>query len=449
MIQASPAAATPRLPGLTIFVNEAVMNFPIWEIPHLGGGGLIALVAVVHVFVAHFAVGGGFWLALTEAKAYRENDPALLAYVRCYSKFFVLLTLVFGALTGVGIWFTIGLISPAATSTLIRAFVWGWAIEWVFFLVEITAAIIYYTTWDRLDRRAHNQIAWIYAGAAFVSLLVINGILTFMVTPGRWLETQNFWHGWLNPGYWPSVVLRSGSAIALVGLFTLLTGSWLPNGELRVKVLRYAACWVFPAFVVMPVGLLWYLAKLPEHARFIALGGAPVVAMFTAASMGLSGAILLFVWLGAWRTPEQFSTAFAALLLGMGFVATGTTEWVREAVRKPYILFGYMYSNSIHVGDADRVTQVGVLQTAKWAGIRDASHPDAGREVFTLLCLSCHEVDGYNPVRPLVRGWDEEYLDYQLSRLDTLKGFMPPFTGTAAERRALAQYLVSLNPEAR
>jgi len=43
---------------------------------------------------------------------------------------------VVGAVTGVGIWFTIGLIAPEATSNLIHTFVWVWAIEWVFFLVE-------------------------------------------------------------------------------------------------------------------------------------------------------------------------------------------------------------------------------------------------------------------------------------------------------------------------
>lgn len=425
------------------------MNFPVWEIPYLGGAGLIAIVAVAHVFIAHFAVGGGLWLAVTEAKAYRENDEALLAYVRSYSKFFVLLVLVAGAVTGVGIWFAIGLISPAATSTLIRAFVWGWAIEWVFFLVEITAALIYYYGWQRMDRKAHLRVAWIYAIGAYMSLVIINGILTFMVTPGRWLETQNFWHGWLNPGYFPSLLLRTGSALALVGLFTLLTSSRLTDTGLREKVIRYGARWLLPAFVLMPVGLVWYIAALPDSARFIATGGAPIVGVFTGASVLLSGMILVFGWFGAYRNPRQFSPAFASLLLVMGFFATGTTEWVREAARKPYILYGYMYSNSVRVADVQRINREGLLRAARWSHIREVTPENklqAGRAVYTLQCLSCHEVDGYNPIRPLVRGWDEDYIDFQLSKLDTLKGFMPPFIGTPEERRALAHYLASLQP---
>jgi cytochrome bd-type quinol oxidase subunit 1 len=101
------------------------MNYPIWELP--APGLLIAAVAIVHVFISHFAVGGGLFLVLAERKARTEGDEALLGFVRSLSRFFVLLTLVLGALTGVGIWFTIALVHPQATSALVTAFVWGWA----------------------------------------------------------------------------------------------------------------------------------------------------------------------------------------------------------------------------------------------------------------------------------------------------------------------------------
>ena len=114
--------------------------------------------AVVHILV------------LTERRAYANNDSQLLEYVKRHSKFFALLTVVLGAVTGVGIWFTIGLVSPEATSSLIHTFVWGWAIEWVFFFVEIAAALIYAYNWDILDRRTHLTIGWIYFIAAWMSL---------------------------------------------------------------------------------------------------------------------------------------------------------------------------------------------------------------------------------------------------------------------------------------
>ena len=50
------------------------MNYPVWYVPTFGGGLLIALVAIVHVFVSHFAVGGGLYLVMSERKAIREQE---------------------------------------------------------------------------------------------------------------------------------------------------------------------------------------------------------------------------------------------------------------------------------------------------------------------------------------------------------------------------------------
>ena len=41
------------------------MNYPVWELP--ASGLLIAVVSILHVFVSHFAVGGGLFLVLAVA----------------------------------------------------------------------------------------------------------------------------------------------------------------------------------------------------------------------------------------------------------------------------------------------------------------------------------------------------------------------------------------------
>jgi len=78
------------------------MNYPVWQLDFAGGGLIIAMIAVIHVYVAHFAVGGGLFLVLAERKGLRENSPAIIEYVRQHARFFMLLTMVFGSLTGVG-----------------------------------------------------------------------------------------------------------------------------------------------------------------------------------------------------------------------------------------------------------------------------------------------------------------------------------------------------------
>lgn len=426
------------------------MNYPIWELPFIGGGLLIAAVAVVHVFVSHFAVGGGLFLVLTETKGYREGDQRIVDYVRFHTRFLILITLVFGALTGVGIWFTIGLVQPAGTSTLIHTFVWAWAIEWVFFAVEIAAAFIYFYGWDRLDRRTHLTVGWIYFGAAWMSLFVITGILSFMLTPGDWIETGEIRDGFFNPTFLPSVFLRTCVAIALAGLYALVTASLLKEEDLRANMIRYSARWLVPAFLLMPIGGIWYFLEVPELARDLIMGATPLVLFFTVLSIALSGLIFAFAFLGGHVQPARFSLISALVILGMGLAVTGTSEWVREAVRKPYIIYDYMYSNSILVEDSARIKREGVLASSKWAAVETATagnRQEAGEEVFKLLCSACHTKDGYNAVRPLVQDWPEDFIHEQLGQLDVLKPIMPPFLGNEEERAALAAWLASLDGE--
>ena len=138
--------------------------------------------------MSHYAVGGGLFLAVEVGHAYRTRDRSYLEYLHRHAGFFILVTVVFGAISGVGIWWTIGLASPLATEMLIRTFVFGWATEWVFFVVEIAAAFIFYYYWDRLPERTHVVIGWLYAAAAWISLVLITGITAFMLNPGVWAD---------------------------------------------------------------------------------------------------------------------------------------------------------------------------------------------------------------------------------------------------------------------
>jgi cytochrome bd-type quinol oxidase subunit 1 len=235
------------------------MNYPIWGLP--APGLLIAAVAILHVFISHFAVGGGLFLVLAEGKARREKDEALLGFVRSLSRGFVLLTLVLGALTGVGIWFTIALVQPQATSALVTTFVWVWAIEWVFFATEIAAAMVYFYGWGRLPARTHLAVGWIYLLSAWASLAVISGILAFMLTSGDWVRTGSLASAFFNPTWLPMVALRTAVAVGLAGLYVLFAASFVTDADLKARVARWSATrWIAPAAVLVPLALLWYLS---------------------------------------------------------------------------------------------------------------------------------------------------------------------------------------------
>jgi len=424
------------------------MNYPIWDVPMLGGGMLIGLVAIVHVFVSHFAIGGGLYLVLTERIARRDGDAGMLDFVKAHSRFFILLVLVFGAVTGVGIWWTIALVNPTATSTLIHVFVWVWATEWVFFLVELMAAIIYYYGWDRMDARTHLTVGWIYVAASWISLVLINGILTFMLTPGKWPETQSVLDGFLNPTMLPSMLIRTAVCVALAGLYALITGALLRDADLRGRIVRYSSKWIMAGIAVLPVLGAWYVSRLPAMAREISMGGAPAVTLFATGSIIFSVLVVGGTFIGPYLFPKQIHVTYAFGLAILGLMATGVTEWVREAVRKPFIIYDYMYSNTIRVKDLNQYSMTGLLANARWETPTEedlATPREHGRKVFRAQCMSCHTVNGFNGIRFAVKGWEPEFIDHQLLYLSQLKGYMPPFIGTDEERAALVDYLSSLN----
>ncbi len=71
------------------------MNYPVWDVA-FGAGMLIAMVATLRVFVSHFAVGGGLFLVITERRARRNNDTALLGWLKRHTKCVALVA--FGAM---------------------------------------------------------------------------------------------------------------------------------------------------------------------------------------------------------------------------------------------------------------------------------------------------------------------------------------------------------------
>ncbi len=420
------------------------MNFPVWEL-EMGGGVLIAVVSAIHVFVAHFAVGGGLWLVLTEGLAHRRGDAELRGYVKRHSKVFILITLVLGAVTGVAIWFTTALVSPATLMVLTRAYLWGWAMEWVFFLVEIAAALVYWYGWEKLDPRRHRLVGWIYFGAAWMSLVVINGIVTFMLTPGRWLETGEFWHGFFNPTYWPSLAVRTAISLALAGVFTLLTTALLPHGPLRSRLSRYNAAWVLVGVVLAAAAAYWYRGAFPGWDDAL-LGAIPVLPVVVALMRwALVAVCVLALWPLA--SPRGWRATPAVLLMAAALVAFGAGEWVREAGRKPYTIHGHLYSTGLHVGDEEaRVAADGVVAHTKWIdpAVRDGHDPAAlGGHLYRAWCQPCHTRDGYNGLDPFLAHKDGGELRDLLPLLDAMRALMPAWHGDDGETAALAAHLAA------
>jgi cytochrome bd ubiquinol oxidase subunit I len=50
------------------------MHYPWWYVPDLTSPMVIAVIAVIHVLIAHYAVGGGLFLAMETGYAYKTRN---------------------------------------------------------------------------------------------------------------------------------------------------------------------------------------------------------------------------------------------------------------------------------------------------------------------------------------------------------------------------------------
>lgn len=438
------------------------MDFPVWHFTGIGSGLIMGVVSVLHVFIAQFAVGGGIYLVWMERKAHRENSLQLLEWLEHHTRFFLLVTMVFGGISGVGIWFTMCVISPGGTSMLIHNFVFFWATEWGFFLIEVVSLLAYYYTysWCRkglITAKTHMQIGLVYAVAGYMSLVLINGIITFMLTPGEGLETGNVWRGFFNPTYLPSLVFRTGVCLVLAGMFALFTAPRIANDNTRRSTVRTSSLWIAIPFILLLAGSAWYFAALPPSRFHAILRRTDDIRPFLMAY----GWILPLVFLGgilAFVRAERLRKPLTVLILCSGLALVCSFEFIRETGRRPWIAEDYMYSNGISVTQAKQAEKHGVASISGWIqtieaytdGSMEPKAPlavglDKGAIIFAQQCGTCHGIGGPRiDIIPRVNRLHPAGLEAQLRGEGKRLDYMPPFFGSTADRKALMAYLYSI-----
>ncbi|MCK9314632.1 MAG: cytochrome ubiquinol oxidase subunit I [Verrucomicrobia bacterium] len=432
------------------------MNYPFWDVPLIGAGWVIGIISIFHVMISHFAVGGGLLIPMLERRALNLKSPEWMAALRRNMRFFLIVTGVLGTVSGVGIWFSIGLAQPTGTSALIHIFVFFWAVEWIFFLIELTSAAIYYYSWGRISERLHVAMGWVYCVSSFFTLFIINGILSFMLTPGQeWLQANGMrefsgavLYAFFNPTFWPSLLIRALACLSLAAVFVLMSASRI-RGEmqpaLKAGILRYLLRWFVPGLLLLPLGIFWLLHMLPQSQlnllKLPELNLMPIALSVIFVSVLTAVAAFILVW----PRPLKFTPARAWILMILAAVVVSGAEYSREMLRKPFVIVGYMYSNGVRVSDVERYNTEGYLTKSLW--VDEENDFAAGKAMFRGQCMICHTWSGYRSMDKLLKGRNKESLQSVLDMLHEYSPeyrftqYMPPLVGTLAERRALAVWL--------
>lgn len=443
--------------------------YPTYYVPYIGTAWVMGIIGVIHVVASHTSVGAAFLFALLETKAYRDNQPQLMTFIKRYGVFLLVFSYIIGSITGPGIWYAITVASPRGTSGLIHNFVWVWAAEWVYFTVEVIGVYALVYLIGKIDPLSHLKLTWSFALASWATMLLIVGILSFMMWPGHesWYATGSTNDAFYNLNFFAHLGVRTGSMLVMAAVVGFIVAAGMKDKDLRNGVIRMLA----------PVGLVgglfsvmmffYYLQTLPDNARIMLKAHLlPSYAVGMVAVVLASSVYLIF----AWARPEIVRIWVAVpMFLFIAVVGVWPEERMRESMRKPYIAGQYIYGNQVIardvpgkeiVAEVDTIAEKGLLKLHPFIPDRlrtvtDENRFEVGELLAKISCSNCHSLDPGGPLRNIPdkfhRSTDEDLIAAFL-RGPLKHGaipYMPRIDLPEPEIGAIAHYIATVNARAR
>lgn len=442
--------------------------YPTWFEPGVGSGWVVGFIATIHVLFSHTAVGAAIFFAGLAVYAERTRQPEYLEFIRRYGMFLLVFSYVLGSITGPGIWYSTTVASPRGISALIHSFVWKWATEWVFFVIEVVGVYMLTYLAGRIDSKTYLRIAVIFGLTSYTTMLVIIGILSFMMWPGqeRWFTEGGYLNGFYGANTFSQLALRTAFMFTMTAVVGGIVAARFDDAALKKVVLGKLAWLGLVSAGAGALLLQWYLDTLPETAQIVMANRLP--AHFVSAMLAVLGAIagyfVFTLWRPRWVTPGlAWAATLAILVFGLW-----PEEVVRESLRKPYVAGQYVYSNQIIARDVPgmgirselpTIEAHGLLMTQVFtpADLREV-RPDnllrVGEFLALSTCSNCHSLSdtGIRPLAGYFGGRTDvpeiaSYLQAAIGTGNTI--YMPQIPLKDGEAEALATFIAHLaSPEA-
>jgi len=443
---------------------EYIGLYPLFYFPQIGSAWLMGITGAIHIMASHTSVGAALLFAFLAHKAYKEDRPELYDYMRKYGMFLLIFSYVVGSITGPGIWNTATVASPRGISALIHNFVWVWATEWVFFVVEVIGVFVLVYTIGKIDRKTHLKITYMFALASISTLFLIIGIISFMMWPGSdiWYQSGSASDAFFGINTFPHMFIRIGFMIVMSAVVGFVISGNLKEIALRTEMTRKLSVIGMIGGIVILMSFLWYVQTLPQSALDLfhtvlwpANGTSRII------TVSIIAAYLLLAFALPRIINVPFATAMLAVVLILGI---WPGEKMRESMRKPYVAGRYVYSNQIigrdvvgkHIkSEMGIIAEKGLLTVSPFIPdrlrtITPENQLEAGKLIAKLACSNCHALEkgaAYRPLPNRFPGQDAATIEVVLTDVIATGTFsyMPPIKLPEHETKALAAWLATQN----
>lgn len=434
--------------------------YPTWFEPGVGSGWVIALIATIHVLFSHASVGSAILFAWLARRSVTHNRPEYLSFIRRYGVFLLIFSYVLGSVTGPGIWFSATIASPRGLSALIHTFVWLWATEWVFFVIEVIGVYLLVYLAGRVNQTTYLRLTAIFALSSVSTLLIIVGVLSFMLWPGMpgWAESGSVLQAFFGPNTFAQMFTRVFFMLMISAVVGGLVVAGIHDEQEKAHIGRVLSTVGIVGALGGAACFVWYLTTLPESAQLLVQTRLPE---HFAHMMYATTALCVVYFLATAAYPRMIKTAVAAtatvVLLVFGLAPE---EMAREILRKPWIAGQYVYGNQIIGRDVPGLGIESELELIARKGVL-ATHPfvpehlrqptpdnqiEAGRALALTLCSNCHSLTNTG-MRRLSKFFPkgvtadavQSYLGAGLYHGHT--GYMPAMPLPEGDRAALAAFI--------
>lgn len=437
--------------------------YPTWFEPGIGSGWIIALIATIHVLFSHASVGGAILFGWLANYAVRHNRPEYLNFIRRYGLFLLIFSYVLGSVTGPGIWFSATVASPRGISALIHSFVWLWATEWVFFVIEVIGVYLLVYLAGKVDARTHTRIALIFALASVATLLVIVGVLSFMLWPGDpdWYTTGGVLQAFFGENTFSQMFTRLAFMLTITAVVGGIVAGFIKDAQEKASIARALSVAGLIGAIAGLMAFTWYIRTIPESAaELIRIRIPGHLGEMMLASVGITALWFVLTAYKPGILRPWLAGIMTVVLLVFGLAPE---EMVREIMRKPWVAGQYVYGNQIIGRDVPAlgikselpiVSQKGILATHPFVPenlrqVTEENKVEAGRVLALTMCSNCHSLSATG-IRPLKRFFPADvsqstvydYLGAGLYRGHTV--YMPAMPLPDSERKALSAYIESV-----
>ncbi|MFC1863354.1 cytochrome ubiquinol oxidase subunit I [Thermodesulfobacteriota bacterium] len=253
------------------------------EFPVLGAKWAIGVVALFHTSVASMGIGFAFFVSVSQIRGFINKDRSYDILAKRIQLIHVCIYNI-GTITAIGLIFLLSGLFPQFWSQIFVQFYWAIIVEEFLFFLLATTLTFHYFFWDRMwgHKKLHIFLGTLLTPLFFLQFYIINGLGSFMLTPGFGEAEHSLltgvlgWDrmGFYNPSFLMLTVHRtlanvaygSFSVAGLCGILLYFTkkenfkGLYENGGRLAFQV-------AFMAFLSLPIAGYFYAHVLKAHAN--------------------------------------------------------------------------------------------------------------------------------------------------------------------------------------